>query len=243
MRSIFLSLLTFFTISLSAQEKEDVAKISEAMGHLIGKNLQDLGLNIDLEAVVRGLQDEARGKDSPLSEEECAMAIASLQEENIAAASQKNLVDAEKFLEANAHSQGVVSLEEGKLQYKVLKEGSGESIQPYNSPLVRYSAKRLNGAPLTVKETQEMISLDDAIPGFSKGILGMKEGEIRTLYIHPDLSAEMSNPTLDLSSLLIFEVELIKADASLEAHAASGSESLPQPIESISLFQEEIKAR
>jgi peptidylprolyl isomerase len=239
MKFIFLLLLTS---SLAAQEEEDVAKISEAMGHLIGKNLQDLGLNIDLEAVVRGLQDEAQGKNSPLSEEECVMAIASLQEESAVALSKKNLVEAESFLQANSHSQGVVSLEEGKLQYKVLKEGSGDTVQPYNSPLVRYSAKSLSGAPLMQSETQEMISLDDAIPGFSKGILGMKEGEVRTLYVHPDLSFGKSNKP-DPNALLIFEIELIKADASSEAHAASSSETLPQSMESISFFQEETKAR
>ena len=31
------------------------------------------------------------------------------------------------------------------------------------------------------------IPLDQTIPGFSKGIVGMKEGEKRRLFVHPDL--------------------------------------------------------
>lgn len=69
---------------LSATEHADVAKISEAMGHIIGKNLEILGLDFDLHAVVKGLQDESEGKLSPMDEEECIQAIASLQEEKMA---------------------------------------------------------------------------------------------------------------------------------------------------------------
>jgi hypothetical protein len=61
----------------------DVVKVSEAMGHIIGKNLQELGLDFDLEAIAKGLKDETEGKNSPLTEDECVQAIGMLQEEKI----------------------------------------------------------------------------------------------------------------------------------------------------------------
>ncbi len=76
---LFLSLC--LTTLLAAEP--NVATLSEAMGHLIGKNLDALGLDFDLDAIVKGLKEEAEGKASPLNEEECVQAIAFLQEEKI----------------------------------------------------------------------------------------------------------------------------------------------------------------
>ncbi|MES2272866.1 MAG: FKBP-type peptidyl-prolyl cis-trans isomerase N-terminal domain-containing protein [Chlamydiota bacterium] len=207
----------------------DVAKISEAMGHLIGKNLQELGLNIELSAVIKGMLDASSGKDSPLNEEECVQAIASLQDENLSQTSEKNLEAAETFLEKNGKIQGISSLEEGKIQYQIAKSGTGNAVQSYNSPLVRYTGHYLGGQTLGTSEGgDEILLLDETIPGFKKGIVGMKEGEVRTLFIHPDLGYGSSG--LNPNALLIFEVEVIKADASSEAHAASNKEILPEPL-------------
>lgn len=61
----------------------DVVKISEAMGHMIGKNLDSLGLDFDLEAIVRGIKEESEGIISPMNEDECIQAIAVLQDEKM----------------------------------------------------------------------------------------------------------------------------------------------------------------
>jgi len=69
----------------------DLVTVSEAMGHMIGKNLEALGLDFDLDAIVRGLKEESEGKGSPLNEDECVQAIANLQEEKMAATTEENL--------------------------------------------------------------------------------------------------------------------------------------------------------
>lgn len=210
--------------------EQDITKISEAMGHLIGKNLQALGLGLDLDAIVKGLQDASSGKNSPLSEEECVEAIAVLQEESLNAAAEQNLAEADQFLEKNKAEEGVVSLEEGKLQYKIVKEGSGQAVEPYNSPIIRYTARYLNGQIFGSVTDDEMISLGETIPGFSKGLVGMKEGEVRTLYLHPDLGYGKQGHLLP-NSLVIFEVEIVKADGSADAHtAATIEDTLPKVL-------------
>lgn len=72
-------------------EEVDVAKVSEAIGHIIGKNLDSFGLDFDLEAVVKGLKEESEGKTSPLNEDECIQAIAQLQDEKIFFISEQEL--------------------------------------------------------------------------------------------------------------------------------------------------------
>ncbi|MBX7067217.1 MAG: FKBP-type peptidyl-prolyl cis-trans isomerase N-terminal domain-containing protein [Parachlamydiales bacterium] len=79
----------------AAEDELDVAKISEAIGHMIGKNLEDLGLDFDLDAIVKGLREEAEGIHSPMNEDECVQAIAVLQEEKMETQAEQDLEKAD----------------------------------------------------------------------------------------------------------------------------------------------------
>lgn len=84
-------ILLFFPLSPFCDQQLDIAQISEAMGHIIGKSLDAMGLDLDLDAIVKGMRDESEGKNSPLNEEECVQAIATLQEEKITETSELQL--------------------------------------------------------------------------------------------------------------------------------------------------------
>jgi peptidylprolyl isomerase len=196
----------------SLEQDPQVNKLSEAFGHLIGKNIENLGVQFDIAYLIKGLQDAASGKESPMSEAECVEAIASAQEHAFREQAKDNLIKATTFLEENAKMDGVISLEEGKLQYKIDKEGSGAVIEEHFSPLIRYTGKYLDGSIFGASKEDELVCLEEAIAGFSKGLVGMKEGEKRILYIHPEL-AYGTTGYLPPNSLLTFEIEVIKADA------------------------------
>lgn len=214
--------ICLFCLALNAAEKEepDVKKISEAMGFLIAKNLEDLGLKLDVDLVMKGLKEAKQGKASPLTEEECIAAISKIQENYLKETGEKNLSKANQFIAENAKKPGVHQLEHGKLQYKIEEEGKGVAIEAHHTPLITYTGKYLDGTVFGMSEEAEVISLDSTIEGFSKGLLGMKEGEKRTLYIHPDLGYQNTGMLLP-NSLLIFEVKVLKADG---AHNAAMKE-------------------
>jgi peptidylprolyl isomerase len=223
---------------LSAQDKApEIAKISEAFGHLVGKNLETIGVDLDLQLVVKGLQDAASGKDSPLSESECIELLASARERAFRRKSVENLALAEAFLKKNAKDRAIVCLEEGKIQYRVEKEGEGVIIKEEATPAIKYVGKYLDGSVFGRSEEEEVISLEETIPGFRKGLIGMKEGEKRTLYIHPDCGYGTKN-YLKPNSLLTFEIELVKANGEqemsddaliLEGSTASSIDQLDSP--------------
>ncbi len=189
----------------------DIAKVSEAFGHLLGKNIQSLGIDFAADRVVKGLQDALAGQASPMTENECIQAISEAQEKSFKKISTENLAKAAEFLEKNSKERGVVSLEEGKLQYKIEKRGKGAEVAEHNSALIRYTGKFIDGKVFGSSKEDELISLDETIPGFGKGLIGMKEGEKRTLYIHPELGYGTGG-YLPPNSLLTFEIELVKAN-------------------------------
>lgn len=195
--------------------KIDIQKVSQAFGHLISKNLDSLGFEFDMNDVIKGMEDSFAGKESPMNETECVQAISLVQEEAFQKLASQNLEEANDFMAKNAKDEGVVILEKDKLQYKLEKTGEGAVVEEHFSPMIRYTGKFLDGKVFGSSQEDELLSLDETIPGFTKGIVGMKEGEKRTIFIHPDLGYGTSG-YLPPNSTLVFEIEVVKANASPE---------------------------
>ncbi len=227
---ILAACLLCVSLSLKAAEPEpvvpasneeaqvDIKKISESFGHLIGKNIQSLGFNFEIADLIRGLQNSIAGEVPPMSEQECVQAISVLQEVNFKKVAEENLKVANEFMEKNKTASGIVQLDADKLHYKIEKEGSGAEVQAHSSPIIRYTGKYIDGTIFGFSKDDEQMFLDEAIPGFNRGLIGMKEGEKRTLFIHPDLGYGSAG-YLPPNSLLTFDIELVRAhsiDSELE---------------------------
>lgn len=193
----------------------DIQKVSEAFGHFIGRNLSAPGIKLDLDSIIKGMRDGAAGRPAPMTDKEYEALMTKLQEAAYKNVSAENLKAANEFMMKNGKEQNVQTLEADKLQYVIIQPGTGEAVKEHDSPLIQYTGKYLDGTtfgssvdaggPIT-------IPLDQTVPGFSKGILGMKEGEKRKLFVHPDLGYGTTGQ-LSPNALLIFEVEVIKANA------------------------------
>lgn len=125
----------------------------------------------------------------------------------------ENLFAAEKFLLKNSQKKEIFEIIPHKLQYKITRKGKGPIVRLDHLPLVRYIGKDLDGHVLINQPQPQLLSFEEVLPGLAQGILGMKEMEKRTLYIHPDLGyTGKKSASLAPHSLLIFEVEVIQAD-------------------------------
>lgn len=199
-------------------DSQDIAKLSEAFGHFIGRNLKAPGVNFDLERIIKGIRDGYAGKPAIMTDQEYEMMMALLQNQVFEQLAQDNMKAANDFMKQNAKAKGVFEVEPGKLQYTVLQEGSGAAVSLTGTPMINYKGTYLDGKQFDSSEAAGApvkIPLQQTIPGFGKGIAGMKEGEKRKIFIHPDLGYGQNSP-LPPNSLLIFEVELVKAEAPAE---------------------------
>ncbi|KPK32211.1 MAG: hypothetical protein AMS24_04725 [Chlamydiae bacterium SM23_39] len=91
------------------------------------------------------------------------------------------------------------------LQYQIVQKGKGEKVQKYFSPLVKIKGRLLDRSFFL--EEEMVLTLDEINPELSQAILGMKEKEVRKIFIHTPISNSFSN-------VLMLEVEIIKADSS-----------------------------
>ena len=202
-----------------AREKndKDIQKFSEAIGYMIGKSFNDFDFELDLKKLIKGIKN---AKDKVKSEDECLQVLNDFQLKINKKLCEKNLKIAEVFLENNSKNQNIITLEDKKIQYEILKEGENDIVKSYNTPIVKVTIKDLKGKVFA--EIEEAIDLDETFPTLKKVILGMKENEKRRVYMHPDLAYGKESPYLN--ALLIFDIEMIKAETtntSLEELAIS----------------------
>lgn len=194
-----------------AQKETDVRNLSIAFGHLLSKSINDMGVSFDLELVIQGLKDASKGMPSPLSEAECMTAINQEHKKNYEALAEKNLKEAENFLSTEAKQEGICSLEDGKVLYKILSEGQGSNVvEDHGKISIKYKGSLLNGDVFGESSQEEILDVSQIVSGLRDGMVGMKEGEKRLIHIHPS-KAYGSEGMLPPNSLLSFEIEVAKA--------------------------------
>ncbi len=208
--------MLMIAVALKAEEtavKVDMDILSEALGHNLAKSLKESGGSINITKVCQGMQDELNGKASPLSEEEFQNQMLLKQGELFLEEAKTNLEEADGFLSKNAKAEGVIEIIPQKLQYKIVKEGSGELVKEHSTPSISYEGTFIDGTVFGSSLDDEPVSLplDQTIPGFSKGLVGAKVGEKRILFVHPDLAYGTSGQ-LPPNKALIFTIEILKAD-------------------------------
>jgi peptidylprolyl isomerase len=214
-------LMTITSCSSSKEDKknEDVSEdeiksLSETMGHLLFENLQTQHLNMNIDSLVKGIENANAGAAAPLSKQEFIELLSKYKNSLVKVQGQENNRIADDFLTENKQAQGIVSLNDGKIQYIILQEGDGKIVRENDSPLIEYEGKLLDGTVFDstkLRGQPAMLPLKSTIPGFKMAVAGMKEGEKRKIFIHPELGYGTQG-RLPPNSLLIFEVEIVKAD-------------------------------
>ncbi|MBN8726891.1 MAG: hypothetical protein J0H15_04215 [Xanthomonadales bacterium] len=119
--------------SASAQDTtSEKGKLSYAIGYQIGGGLTERNMEIDINTVVRAIQDAYAKKAPAVPEAQMRDAMAKL-DQKMKAESDKALADnkreADVFMASNRSKKGVVALPSG-VQYRAIDEGSGRQIGP-----------------------------------------------------------------------------------------------------------------
>lgn len=219
----------------------DIKKLSESYGHALGQSLINSGLGLDPDLVVQGLKSAVDGKAFPMALPDYERSMASLQ--NIASEflTKANLDDANNFFQEIKTEGQAVMLEEGKVAYEradVEPDTKQTAADDNSTVLVIVTARLLDGRHFftcpAADETGESVHpltlpLKTAPPALAKGIVGMRENESRLLYVHPEACegmAEMFGDLLPPNALLIFDLQLVSANAPEEEGEGEGEGGL-----------------
>ena len=236
----FMSLTALLTLGACDQialDEDDAAlkletqdeKISYLLGMDNGKNIQSVGMDLDVVAFQKGFAAGIAGEEPALSEEEIESTVKAFEAQMMAKRdemqqaeqsanalqSEVNGKDGAAFLLANGAKEDVVTTASG-LQYKVLTAGTG-SIPTVDSTVeVHYAGSLLDGTEFdsSIKRgVPAQFGVTQVIAGWTEALQLMSEGSKWALYIPADLAyGPGGTGPIGPNSTLIFEVELLQAN-------------------------------
>lgn len=223
-----LSIALALALSCSVSFADDALKTLEQKASYtlaadLAKNFKQQGLNIDVEAFQMGLEDALNNKPMRLSQEEMNQAVSDVKQQMVKkqlaerqAQGKKNLEAGQQFLADNAKKPGVKTLESG-VQYKVLKEGSGESPDSNATVFAHYEGRFIDGKVFDSsyeRGTALKFSLDGVIKGWGEVIQKMRPGDKWEVYIPSDMAygEKGAGKVIGPNKTLIFTIELVSVE-------------------------------
>ena len=174
---------------------------------------------ISAEKVIEGFTDGVKGA-SALDRAQIEKVLKDLdakiqekiaQEQKISA--EDNLKAGEAFLAANSKKDGVVTTTSG-LQYKVVKQGEGETAKKGDKITVTYKGTTIDGVTFDESKKPIEFPLENMIEGWIEGLQLMNEGSEYILYIPSKLAygENGASQIVKPNSVLIFDVQLLNIE-------------------------------
>lgn len=203
----------------------DVKQISYVFGYEMGGQLAEIKKNggeVDVKVLAEAIQDQLDGKPSKLTPEQSDQAVKKFMEDmknNVEKKAKEAKEAGEKFLTENKAKEGVKVTDSG-LQYKVVKEGTGDSPVLGDGVMVEYTGKLIDGTEFDSTKAHGgqpfavPLTGDSVIKGWTEGLQFMKEGGEYTLYIPANLAYGENSPTpkIPANSVLVFDMKVVKIE-------------------------------
>lgn len=190
-----------------------IDSISYALGSLVGQDLKSGGFSkLNYDVLNAALQRGLNGDSLIMTKEDATMTLQRFAMAQMKTKSDENSKAASAFLEKNKAASGVKTTASG-LQYKVIKEGTGEIPIDTQKVKVHYTGKFIDGKIFdsSVKRGEPAVfRVNQVIPGWTEALKLMKVGSKWELFVPPALGyGDQGNQAIPGNSLLIFEVELL----------------------------------
>jgi FKBP-type peptidyl-prolyl cis-trans isomerase FklB len=200
--------------------KSQKEKVSYIIGIGIGKNFKQQGMEIDPDALTKGVRDALAGAKPILTEQEINETMAAYKNEM--AAKQKELFDrvgeknkkeGEAFLAENKKKPGVKTLPSG-LQYRVIQSGKGKKPTLNDTVTVHYKGTLINGKEFDNSHSRGQpatLPVSSAISGWKEALQMMEVGSKWEIFVPSQYAygERGSGSKIEPNSTLVFEIELL----------------------------------
>lgn len=199
-------------------------KLSYALGYEAGRDLGQHGLQIDIAAVLRGVQDGYGEKKPAYSPQEMQAVIAGMQQRMVVNArvafvklASANLQKSQQFFAANGKKEGVITLPSG-VQYKVLDKGDGDKSPTVDSMVtLQFRGAFLDGTVFDSTDDRGQpvkFPVDQMIRGWQQVITLMHVGDHWQVFIPPQMAygERGQPPRIGPNEGLVFDIHLLDSD-------------------------------
>jgi len=198
----------------------EMEKVSYIIGTQIARNFKSQEIEVNVDSLAQGIKDALAGTKLAISEEEMKTVYSGWQQRMKAQQAAKQAKEASEglakgnaYLAANRTKEGVIVLPSG-LQYKVIKEGTGNTPAATDKVKTHYRGTLIDGTEFDSSYKRGKpaeFPVTGVIKGWVEALQLMKEGGKWELYIPANLAyGSRARPTIPANSALVFEIELIE---------------------------------
>jgi FKBP-type peptidyl-prolyl cis-trans isomerase FklB len=194
----------------------ETARINYSLGYQVGGDFKRQGVEMDPEAIVKGIDDALSGAEPLIPQQEMNETLMELKRKVLAEQRARlketelaYIAEGKQFMEENAGKEGVKTTDSG-LQYKVIEAGTGKTPKPTDRVTVNYRGTLTNGNEFDSSYKRgepASFPLNGVIKGWTEGLQLIEEGGKIQLVIPPELAYGDRGPLAHRT--LIFDVELI----------------------------------
>jgi FKBP-type peptidyl-prolyl cis-trans isomerase len=204
----------------------DKDKLSYAIGFNIAGSIKKDELDVDVDTIATAMKDVLASRPTRFNDKEVKEIMTQFQgamRAKMAADREKKMSEGkakgEEYLAKNAKDPAVKTLPNG-LQYKILKEGTGDMPKSTDSVVVGYKGSLIDGTVFDQNEHFPTPVTGKTIKGWSEILPLMKTGSKWEVVIPSDLGYGVrGNQKIPPNSVLIFEMELLSITAPPPASA------------------------
>jgi FKBP-type peptidyl-prolyl cis-trans isomerase FklB len=198
------------------QLKNELDSVSYSLGSVIGQSMKSAGITqLNETLFLQAMKDALSGKEALFNQQQVNSIMQNYMMKAQQAKAQKNMEEGKKFLAENSKKEGVVTLPSG-LQYKILKEGEGQSPTINDQVTCHYRGTFIDGKVFDSSYDRgepARFPVNGVIKGWTEALQLMKPGSKWMLYIPAELGyGDQNVPGIEPNSVLIFEVELLSVE-------------------------------
>jgi FKBP-type peptidyl-prolyl cis-trans isomerase FklB len=209
-------------VAAAQDTTSEKGKLSYAIGYQIGNDFVERKMDVDINTIIRAMQDGYTKKNPAISEEVMRDVLGKMQQKMMTEAKAEfdklageNKAKSTKFLAENKAKKGIVTTQSG-LQYRVIEEGTGPRATLNSEVKVHYrgslssglefDSSFARGEPVTFK-------VNSVIKGWQEALPLMRVGDHWQIFVPPELAYgdRGQPPRIGPNEALVFEIKLIEA--------------------------------
>lgn len=208
---------------VSAQDTtSEKGKLSYSIGYQIGSDFVERKMDVDINTIIRAMQDGYTKKQPAISEEVMRDTLGKMQQKMMTEAkaefdklSGENKSKSSKFMAENKAKKGIVTTQSG-LQYRVIEEGTGPRATINSEVKVHYRGSLTSGLEFDSSFARgEPVSfkVNSVIKGWQEALPLMRVGDHWQIFVPPELAYgdRGQPPRIGPNEALVFEIKLLEA--------------------------------
>lgn len=207
------------TPAAGATAPVDKNKVSYAIGYEIGRDFVEKKMDVDLQTVIRAIQDGYAKRNPAVPEEQMREAMGVMREKMLAEArtrfealARENKAKSDKFLAENRSKKGIVALPSG-IQYRVIEDGTGKRATPTAEVTVHYRGSLSSGLEFDssfARGQPASFKVDSVIEGWKEILPMMKVGDHWQVFLPPEKAYGVRGQgPIGPNEALVFDIKLV----------------------------------